>query len=101
MRWLAFSLLVALSACSRVENTFVVEDEQHAVVTATLFLCGSETPLQRTGERLAVSKAIDCEGSGRITLRYASGGKHVCIVGYVTPGAVQNFAYRASENGCA
>ena len=101
MKWLAFTIPVALSACSRVENTFVVEDEQRAVVAAKLVLCGAETPLQRTGGRLAVSKAIDCEGSGRIRLSYASGGEHDCIVGYVTPGAVQSFTYRASEKGCA
>jgi hypothetical protein len=100
MRWLAFALLLALSACSKVENTFVVEDEESAVLAANLVLCGTETPLQRTGGQLAVSKAIDCEGSGRITLRYASGGQHDCIVGYVTPGAGQSFAYRATANGC-
>lgn len=100
MKWFAFALPLALSACSRVENTFVVEDEQQAVVAAKLLLCGAETPLQRSGARLAVSKTIDCEGSGRITLRYASGNEHDCFVSYVTPGAVESFTYRATEKGC-
>ncbi len=78
----------------------MVEDEQRAVVAATLLLCGEEAPLQRSGGRLSVSKAIDCEGGGRIALRYASGSEHDCIVGYVTPGVVQSFTYRATENGC-
>ena len=101
MKWLAFAIPIVLTACSRVENSFGVEDEQRTVVAAKLVLCGAETPLQRTGERLAVNKAIDCEGSGRIALRYASGDEHDCVVGYVTPGAVQSFTYRATENGCA
>ena len=91
---------IVLSACSRVENSFVVKDEQKAVAAAKLVLCGWETPLQRTGARLAVSKAIDCEGSGHIRLRYASGDEHDCPVGYVTPGAKQTFTYRATETGC-
>ena len=95
MRWIALAIPIALSACSRVENTFVVEDEQRAVATAKLVLCGTETPLRRIGGRLMVSKAIDCEGSGRITLRYASGGVRDCNVGYVTPGMVQSFANAA------
>jgi len=101
MRWLSFALLFVLSSCSKVENAFVVEDENRSVVEARLVLCGAETPLQRTGERLAVTKAIGCEGSGRIKLRYASGDEHECIVGYVTPGAVQRFTFRATEKGCA
>jgi len=92
---------MALSACSQVENTFIVEDEHRSVTAAKLFLCGSETPLRRSGDRLAVSTVIECEGGGHITLRYASGGEHDCTVGYVTPAAVQSFTYRATENGCA
>lgn len=94
-------LPLVLSSCSKVENAFVVEDENRSVVEAKLVLCGTETPLPRTGERLAVSKTIGCEGSGRIRLRYASGDEHECIVGYVIPGAVQSFTFRATESGCA
>ena len=100
MRQLALVMALVLSACSMVENSFVVEDEQNAVVAATLVVCGSETPLRRGGERLVVSKRISCEGSGHIRLRYASGAEHDCPVGYVTPGAPQNFTYRATETGC-
>ena len=101
MRWLALVIPIIVSACSRVENTFVVADEQKIVAAAELTLCGAEVPLQRSGGRLTVSKVIDCEGSGRIRLRYASGGEYDCIVGYVTPGAVQNFTFRATKSGCA
>ncbi len=78
----------------------MVEDEKRAVVAANLLLCGEETPLRRSGGRLSVSKTIECEGSGRIVLRYATGSEHDCPVGYVTPGAVQSITYRASEKGC-
>ncbi|MWV27719.1 hypothetical protein GRF63_07355 [Erythrobacter sp. GH3-10] len=100
MKWLVFVLPLALPACSRVENTFVVEDEQRAVVAANLLLCSEETPLRRSGGRFSVSKAIDCEGSGRIALRYASGSEHDCAIDYVTPGAVQSITFRATEKGC-
>ncbi|WP_427964135.1 hypothetical protein [Altererythrobacter sp.] len=100
MKWLAISITLALFACSKVENTFAIEDEEQAVVEATLLLCGEETPLRRIGGRLSVSKTIDCEGSGRIILRYASGSEQICTVGYVTPGAVQSFTYRATDKGC-
>lgn len=100
MKWLILLITLALSACSNVENTFEVEDEQQAVVAATLILCGEETPLRRTGGRLTVSKAIQCEGSGHITLRYASGSEKSCTVGYVTPALKQSIYYRATEKGC-
>lgn len=101
MRWLAFAILMLVSGCSRVPNSFVVEDQNRAVASAKLVLCGSETPFERTGDRLVVSKRIECEGSGLVRLRYASGEEHECVVGYVTPGAVQDFTFRATKNGCA
>ena len=78
----------------------MVEDEQRAVVAANFLLCGEETPLRRSGGRLSVSKTIECEGTGRIVLRYATGSEHDCTVGYVTPDTVQSFTYRATEKGC-
>lgn len=101
MRLLAALSLTALSACTQVENSFVVEDQQRSVETAKLVLCGSETPLRRRGDQLAVSKVVECEGNGRIELQYVAGNEYECIVGYVTPGAVQTFTYRATKNGCA
>ena len=100
MKWLTLSITLALSACSKMENTFEVKDEQQAVVAATLILCGEETPLGRDAGRLTVSKTIKCEGSGRIVLRYASGSEKSCTVGYVTPAAKQGFYYRATEKHC-
>ena len=38
MRWSLLVMLIVISACSRVENNFVVEDEQDRVVEAKLVL---------------------------------------------------------------
>jgi hypothetical protein len=100
MRTLAFAPLFALVACSAVENTFTVEDEKGAVTAAALVLCGSTTHLVRSDGRFSVSKPIDCEGEGHIRLTYASGQERDCLVGYVTPGAKQDFRFRASETEC-
>lgn len=95
------TILITLSACSRVENSFVVIDQQNLVSKAMLVLCGTQYPLQRTGARLVVRKPVTCEGSGHITLHFVSGDEHDCIVGYVTPGMAQSFVYRATPKGCA
>jgi hypothetical protein len=100
MRSLAFAALLTLAACSRAENTFTVEDEQRSVTAASLVLCGSTTPLQRLDGRLFVSKPINCEGRGYIRLSYLSGREWDCPVGYVTPGAKQDFKFRATEAEC-
>lgn len=100
MKVLAFAALWCLASCSRVENTFTVEDEGKAVAVADLVLCGSETPLKRVDGRFVVSKPIRCEGDGYIRLTYSSGQEKECRIGYVTPGAKQNFRFRAGEAKC-
>ncbi|ODP38475.1 hypothetical protein BFL28_13960 [Sphingomonas turrisvirgatae] len=101
MRKLTPLLLLMGWSCTRIENTFVVHDEAKLVASATLTLCGDDTPLRRSGDRFGGSRVIDCEGSGSIRLRYASGREYNCIVGYVTPGSVQNFTFRPTRTGCA
>ena len=100
MRTFIFAALLALVGCSAVENSFTVESEKGAVTAADLSLCGSSTPLERLDGSFTVSKPIGCEGSGHIRLTYASGHEQDCLVGYVTPGAKQDFRFRASEAGC-
>jgi hypothetical protein len=100
MRKFAFASLLALVGCSAVENTFTVADEKKAVKAADLILCGSTTPLQRLNGRFSVSKPIDCEGSGHIRLTYALGREQTCAVGYVMPGAKQDFRFLATEAEC-
>ena len=98
---LVFLSITALMACTQAESRLVVEDQQKNRETATLVLCGSETPLQRTGDQLAVCKVVQCEGDGHIERQYSSDDGLECVVGYVMPGAVQNFTIRATDSGCA
>jgi hypothetical protein len=100
MRSLAFATLFALAACSAVENTFTIDDDKGTVTGANLVLCGSTTPLRRVDGRFILRKSVNCEGSGYIRLTYATGDKRDCPVGYVTPGAAQDFRFRAGEAAC-
>lgn len=100
MRFLALVFMIALSGCSNVENTFIVTDAEQNIVSADLKLCNSVTPLQRSGERWSVTTPIECEGSGKISIKYASSEEETCIVDYVTPAAVQSFEFQVTENGC-
>ena len=100
MRSLAFATLFALAACSAGENTFTIDDEKGTVAAANLVLCGSTTPLRRVDGRFTLRKSVDCEGSGYIRLTYATGADRDCPIGYVTPGAAQDFRFRASEAAC-
>lgn len=100
MRFFGLSVLAILSACSRGENRFVVEDDQSLVIAANIELCDSVVPMDRTGDRFIGSVAINCEGSGHIKLRYASGDEHDCLIGYVTPGIIQSITYQATAQGC-
>jgi hypothetical protein len=100
MKWVPVLLAFALAGCARAKNTFEVEDPQGLVRSATLRLCGSETPLLRAGNKLILSHPITCEGDGEIQLFYKEGGPERCLVGYVTPGAKQDFHFRADHSSC-
>lgn len=100
MKMLAFVAPSSLVGCSRVENSFTVEDEGRTIAVADLVLCDSTTPLKRVDGRFVVSKPISCEGEGYIRLTYASGQEKECRIGYVTPGAKQDFRFRAGESKC-
>lgn len=100
MRKLPFATLFALASCSPVENTFTIDNDKGAVTAAELSLCGSTTPLQRLDGGLTVSRPINCEDGGYIRLTFASGHEQACRVGYVTPGAKQDFRFLASEAEC-
>jgi hypothetical protein len=98
MRWALLLLVLVLSGCSR--NTFEVEDSKSLVRSATLRLCGSETPLERSGASFKLSRSIRCEADGDIVLTYQNGAPQHCIVGYVTPNMPQDFRFRAEQASC-
>ena len=100
MRWFPLFLMVPMVGCAGPENTFVVEDPHRLVTSATLRLCGSETPLMREGDRLSLARSVGCEGEGEIQLVYASGEAEHCRIGYVTPDAKQGFHFQADQSSC-
>jgi hypothetical protein len=100
MRWIPLLLVMSLSGCAGPKNTFVVQDPRGLVSSATLRLCGSETPLLREGQRLSLSRSVTCEGDGAIRLIYKDGGPEDCPIGYVTPQAQQDFRFRAEQSSC-
>ena len=95
-----YLLFLPLAACSAIENSFTVEDAHGVVSAAELDFCGSTTPLHRVDGQFVGSVPIDCEGRGHVRLTYASGQKRECLVGYVTPGAKQDYLFRASDMEC-
>jgi len=90
----------ALGGCTGAKNTFEIEDPRGLVSSATLRLCGSETPLAREADRLTLTRSIACEGDGEIRLVYEDGGSRHCIIGYVTPDAKQDWHFRADQSSC-
>lgn len=100
MRWAPWLLLLAVSGCAA-KNTFEVDDPHGLVRRATLRLCGYETPLERHGDTLTLTRSITCgEGDGEVLLIYKDGGPEHCIVGYVTSDAVQDWHFIAKQSSC-
>jgi hypothetical protein len=51
------------------------------------------------GDRFVGTRGISCEGDGEIIV--SQGGSTVrCVVGYVTPGAVQDFSFVVENGSC-
>jgi hypothetical protein len=99
---MSFTVLV-LTACSANPmdwNIFEVDDPNGLVRSATLELCGSETPLKRADASFKLTKSIRCEGDGQVLLIYREGSAQHCVVGYVTPHMRQDFHFRAERSSC-
>ena len=98
MEVLRLAPLFALAGCSLPSgNSFTVADENAVLRSAQLVLCSTTIPLERHDGRFTATRQIDCEGSGYILLTEASGEQRQCVVGYVTPGAKQEFTFQESE----
>jgi hypothetical protein len=101
MRWLCLLPALAMIGCDRTENSFAVEDGNRVVQSATLKLCGAETPMERVGNTFSLSLPSTCEGEGQITLIYRDGRTEACHIGYVTNGLEQHFLFRAEQSSCS
>jgi hypothetical protein len=95
-RALLIPLLIA--GCDRVENTFDVQAP--GASSAELQLCGKVTRLDQSSDRFSAARAIDCEGDGKIIVRLQGRPAVSCVVGYVTPGAVQHFRFSIDGDQC-
>jgi len=82
-------------------NTFSVSDPTGRIVGADLRLCGAVQPLHRFDQVFTAEVPITCEGDGEVRLHFADGKQASCVVGYVTPGAVQHFNFEVNGNECA
>lgn len=87
-------------AYARRSNSFSVSDPAGRVVAADLRLCGATRPLHRAGRVLKAVVPITCEGHGDVRVRFADGSDASCLVGYVTPGAVQHFRFAVKGTAC-
>ena len=100
VRWLPLLLVFAVGGCAGEKNTFEVQDPHGLVRSASLQLCGSETPLVRKGNRLALVRSVSCEGDGEVRLIYEDGEPEHCLIGYVTPDLKQDWHFRAEQSSC-
>jgi hypothetical protein len=100
MRWVPLLVVCSLVGCAGEKNTFEVQDPRGLLTSATLRLCGSESPLVRNEDRLTLSHSISCEGDGEIRLVYKDGGPEHCLIGYITPDAKQDWRFRAEQSAC-
>jgi len=87
-----------MTGCDRAANTFEVNAPDAG--SAELQLCGKATSLERSGDKLTVTRAISCEGDGVITVHFPNRPPVSCPIGYVTPGAVQNFRFKVDDGQC-
>ena len=85
--------------CGRTANTFEVHAPESS--SAVLHLCGQTTDLERSGEALAATRAITCEGHGVISVRFPNRPPVNCAIGYVTPGMEQSFRFDVDGDRCS
>lgn len=97
---LLLSLLPLVEGCDRVDNTFKVTDPGGAVAAAELRLCGSQVKLTQSNHQFGGATAVTCEGEGEILVHLSDGRETSCHIGYVTPGAKQNFEFIVEGAQC-
>lgn len=94
----SLTLIVGVAACGGVPNTFRVKADRN-VASAELRLCGKKTLLQRRGGSFVGTQIVTCEGGGEIMIR-SENSSMSCELGYVTPGAPQDFSFVVEHGIC-
>lgn len=95
---LSLTLIVGVAACGGAPNTFRVKADRD-VASAELRLCGKNKHLQRLGDSFVGAQIVTCEGGGDIMIR-SKNSSTICILGYVTPGAPQDFSFVVEDGIC-
>lgn len=92
-------LLFAAGGCSKVENSFEVYADDGVLSSATLSICGLESPLMPFHQRLRVALRIGCEGYGTLHARY-NGATMDCPIGPVSPHAYRHWRLKVGQGRC-
>jgi hypothetical protein len=101
MKTAAVLMTLVLVACSPgTSDSFDVRIADGAAMTATLKLCGEEVALVRKGDHFTGTRRTRCEGGGEIVVAFSDRPPVSCNVGYVTPGAAQDFSYVVQGGAC-
>lgn len=90
----------ALAACVPAKNSVDVDTSGSPNVSGVVVLCDRETRLTARGDHLTAGVPITCEGCGEVRLRSGDGASATCQIGYVTPGAVQEFYFVLQRGEC-
>ena len=90
----------ALAACVPAKNSVDVDTSGSPNVSGVVVLCDRETRLTARRDHLTAGVPITCEGSGEVRLRSGDGASATCQIGYVTPGAVQEFYFVLQRGEC-
>lgn len=94
------SLLFA-SGCKRlVDNKFTIADPEGSVTSAVVQLCGSQVKLSRSKGGFSGYKKVNCDGDGKIVVLLSGGRETSCPIGYVAPGAKQEFPFIVQGGRC-
>lgn len=91
---------VALTSCTGKSDTFTVADPNGLAKSAVLQLDGHAQSLTRFSKRLTTVREIRRDAHGRMLITYADGRKVDCLIGYVTPGALQQWDFRLTPTTC-
>ena len=89
-----------LSSCTKISNGFSVKDAEGTISSAELRLCNNRLQLIKSGGEFRGEMLITCEGEGIILVHLSDGRETACKIGYVTPGAKQNFQFSLEHGSC-
>ena len=93
-------LAFCVSSCNHVTNGVVIYDKGQTMSSAEARLCGRHKPLTKNGAEIRGAIPITCEGDGAILVRLLNGKETTCRIGYVTPGARQDFRFVVEGGQC-